>query len=175
MDPWGLSHKHRTELRKSSIFESLGRAENLKISCLRSLCAILSEPCQQFYCTNGLDCVLNVNGNGFSEKVQHCSCSPLESQVFFGQLEIPPVIFLAGSHRLFSRLQDCSSGMWPRSPGGPVPTGRNKSKTKCQAFIICPCWHIMLALFKNTTSTRILCGLPTSGVQSCRVEPTFPE
>ena len=23
---------------------------------------------QQFYCTNGLECVLNVNGNGFSEK-----------------------------------------------------------------------------------------------------------
>ena len=62
-------------------------------------------------------------------------------------VEILPAIFLAGSHRLFSRLQDCSSGMWPRSAGGPVPTGRNKSKTKCQAFVLAGiCWHCFKTL-----------------------------
>ncbi len=117
LDPWGLSHKHRTELRESSVFWEFGEdiAENFRNSCLRSMCAlILSEPCQQFYCTNGLDCIVNVNGNGFSEKVQHCSCSPWDSHMFFivssqffhcfSVLEILPVIFLAGSHRLLSRL-----------------------------------------------------------------------
>lgn len=55
--------------------------------------------------------------------------------------------FFSGSHRLFSRLQDCSSGMWPRSAGGPVPTGRNKSKTKCKAFVLAGiCWHCFKTL-----------------------------
>ena len=157
LDPWGLSHKHRTELKFD--FESLGRtAENLKNSSLRSVCAlILFEPCQQFYCTNGLDCVLNVNGNGFSEKVQRCSWilkTVHENRRCFSVLEILPVIFLriTSPFLAITRLLQ-----WYVAKIGWRTSSHRPQQVKDKVQSICPCWH-MLALFQNTTSTRILCG-----------------
>lgn len=175
LDPWGLSHKHRTELKFD--FESLGTAENLKNSSLRSVCAlILSEPCQQFYCTNGLDCVLNVNGNGFSEKVQRCSYlqlnfknSPWESQVFFGG---DTASDFSQDHIAFSRNyktapvvcgQDRLEDQFPQA----ATSQRQSAK------------HLSLLAYVGIVSKHYkhlyTLWLPTSGVQSCRVEPTFPQ